>query len=224
MKTAAFIEWLRANRLRVFTVQDAMLATGKSRSYMWSWLQKMRGIKRIEKGRYCIDGTGIYEIASSIVKPSYISLLAAFEYRRLTTQLPAVIEVVATARHKSLDIYGYRVVFKTLGRRRMFGYQYSNGATVATVEKALLDALYLNYPYEYIAEAFDRALVEHRLDIEKLDGYALRMGSKVLASKLGFMLESHGIDAEELIAHRSRNSVTLYGGAERDRKWGVVHG
>ncbi len=189
---------LREQREGVFTTHEIAQLTGSGAKYAsLITLRMLKGnmIRRAERGKYYLPNTSIYAIASNMVYPSYVSLFAAFRYYNLTTQMPRIIDIVTTKRHKEIEeLEGSRIRFVTFQKRRFFGFgiDRETGALVADIEKALVDSLYMSDPqYAYVEEAATLAHANDVLSSEKLMFYAERMESKktvTLARELVSML------------------------------------
>lgn len=222
MKSEELEEMLLSYNMPVFTVNDAAKLIGKSKRYVSLFLSKNRHFRRIERNKYSLKDADIYAIASNISFPSYISSISAFRYYNLITQMPNSIEVISAKQHKTIAVDGYRIRFIKLSRDRVFGYSKEGGAMVADPEKAIVDSLYLQADYSYIKEAFES--YKESIDIKKLVRYCLSMKSASTISKLGFLLDSFGINTEDLIKHKSLHRVKLSPLAEKlDKKWGVIY-
>ncbi|MGC9157330.1 MAG: type IV toxin-antitoxin system AbiEi family antitoxin domain-containing protein [Candidatus Micrarchaeia archaeon] len=195
MKASKFVETIGALGA-VFTVKDASRIIGKSEKYASLYLSRLIGsghVLRIEKGKYCLSNASPYAVASNIVHPSYVSMLAALKYHGLTSQNIYAIDVVTSARHKDIEAMGYSIIFNKVPRRLMFGFYRNDedNAFVAYPEKALIDALLIgNIPLPYIEEAFENAEANGRLDKSKLMAYAKATGSKALEKKLVRLLNN----------------------------------
>ncbi len=193
---------LREQREGVFTTHEIAQLTGSGAKYAsLITLRMLKGnmIRRAERGKYYLPNTSIYAIASNMVYPSYVSLFAAFRYYNLTTQMPRIIDIVTTKRHKEIkELEGSRVRFVTFQKRRFFGFgiDRETGALVADIEKALVDSLYLGDPqYAYVEEAAELAYAKGMLSSEKLVLYAENMRSKkavTLARELAGTLPRSG--------------------------------
>ena len=79
---------LAAHNKRVFSINDAAKAMGKPKRYASKLLSANKEVERIERGKYYIKSGNIdiYEIASQIVFPSYVSGFAALRYYSLVEQ------------------------------------------------------------------------------------------------------------------------------------------
>ncbi len=200
MKTVEFLQEIESRNMPMFETSDAARITGKGEKYVSLFLSRMvshRLLNRIEKGKYCLPSSDVYSIASNIAYPSYLSLLSAFRYHRITTQIITAIDIISAIRHSSIQsLAGHRINFINLGPQRIFGFYRDNetNAFVAHIEKAIVDSLYLqNPPYQYVEEALNTAYRENRLDVERMVYFAHRMNSAITLRRLEGMCNSIGI-------------------------------
>ncbi len=204
MKSIDFIRLMQHSKVAVFTTSYAASVIGKDTKYTSLFLSRLAEsgeIKVIEKGKYYLPGTSAYAIASNIIRPSYISMLAAFKYHGITTQNISTIDVVSSKSHGYIEsIEGYSVNFIKLMPKRIFGFyrDQETGAFVAEIEKAVVDSLHMEMvPLYYINEAVESAIAENKLDLEKLDAYAKMMGSKVLIKRIQKLKKLAGLESKE---------------------------
>ncbi len=198
------IEELRYNitkaHMIVFTLKDVERLTGKSMKYcslFVSRMIKLQKIKRIERGKFCFPDANRYEIASNIVFPSYISLLAAFSLYGLTTQQILRIDVITTKRHRKIVFDNLTIRFITIDRKRFFGFERMKNTmiTLAQPEKAVIDAIYLNeVPDAYIYESLTEGLRKNLIDRERILEFAGKMCSKTTVKKAKDMITEMGAD------------------------------
>ncbi len=200
MKAEKFAQEIKSRNMPVFTTRDAARIIGKKDKYASLFLGRMVGrslLNRLEKGKYYLPGSDAYSVASNIVYPSYISLLSAFRYHNITTQIITTIDIVSTMRHSSIkNLEEHKINFINLGASRVFGFYRDSetNAFVAHIEKAVVDSLYLqNPPYQYIEEALNNAYNENILDIERMVYFARRMDSNTVMGRLGEICDSIGI-------------------------------
>ncbi len=224
-KTQEIIDYFNEIGKHVFTLSDVSKLTLKRRNYLSRLLSTNSKIKKIERNKYYLNGANINEVASNIVEPSYVSFMAAFRFYDLTTQIPAKVSVVAIKRHEAIFFENMRIEFKTVNRKRFFGYRKVGNAMIALPEKAILDSLYLREPsFTDVEEALSKGLEEKTIDVRKLMNYAKEMKSAVLINRLGFILEDLGVDASRLNKHKSRVKVLLFGrGTKENRRWNVKY-
>jgi predicted transcriptional regulator of viral defense system len=202
MKMQDVLDELAAHGKKVFSINDAARIMDKPKIYVSKMLSHNRKVGRIERGKYYLKGlqsADIYEIASQMVFPSYVSMFAAFQYYSLTEQYVIRYSVITIKRHRTVKINGNIIEFITLGKNRFFGYKKTNNLYMATVEKAIIDSLYMNSPpISYVEEVFSEALHKDLIERSKLIKMTLRMGSKAVAKRVYKLLKANSISAREL--------------------------
>lgn len=220
MQYSEFLSSIKANGIAVFTVAEAAKMLGKSNQYAAKFLQKRNGIEHIEKGKYCISGASDDAIASHIVYPSYLSLISALRYYNLTNQIPAEKYVITTVRHKPLLFHKYLIRFIKVDKKLMFGYGEVNGVSVASPEKAFVDAIYLKKQMWY-SEEFAEGRRRGVISIKKIQDYLARLGSKQLENGLGLMKNSNlkGHPGPSKALQKARADANGFG----ERRKGKLH-
>ena len=225
MKSEDFTKALEGYGLRVFTIGDAVRILKKQNKYVSLYLSKIPNIKRLVRGKYYLAEASTYEIASHVVSPSYLSLITAFSIYNLTTQIPLITYVVSTRQHRSVDLRGKGAIkFIKMDKERFFGYEYRNNISIATIEKAIIDSLYLKNNYGEVIEAFDEAITRNKLNIKKLKEFAIMMKSPAIVNKIGFLLSMYEIDCDDLLPYKSKDYVKLSASSEsHGKKWRVIY-
>lgn len=229
MKMRDVVDVLERSGKRVFSIYDAAKVMGKPAAYASLMLSKSGDVERIERGRYFIKGTKIYEIASNITFPSYVSLYAAMQYYDLIDQNIIRYSVMSLKRHKDIVFEsGASIEFITVKNRMMFGYINRDNAYVASPEKLFIDCLYLGrVQFSQLNDALANAKADGLINAELMVRYGMITGSRTLINKLGFLLESAGLDfdAERLLKLRYHNYVKISGaGAKgKNKKWLVAY-
>ena len=164
MKTTTFNEILRSNHMYTFKLVDAARILDKQLKYASLFLSRNKQVKKALRGRYYTQDATEYEVASSILNPSYISLVSALRFYNLTEQMPHIIYVISFKRHRPIEnLNGYRVEFVTLKKQMFYGYVKVDGAIVARPEKAIIDMLYINRFTEYAYETIEGGNLNIRL-------------------------------------------------------------
>lgn len=184
---AKALEMLKGNDLEVFSAKDLRLLLQLNKTQTYNLIKSLKNkghIELIKSGLYCTKGTDERVIASRIVHPSYISFLSALNYYGLSDQFPVKITLATTKRKKHRDY-----IFVTLGKDRFFGYMKINKIIIAEKEKALIDSLYLPKYAGGIKEVM-RCFREAEFDKKKLYNYALRMDTKSVIRRLGFIIDN----------------------------------
>ncbi len=199
--------------LPVFTARQvgALVGAGYAKVFLHR-LVRRKAVIRLGRGFYTVHGDPMVW-ATHIRYPSYISLWQAFSHHGATTQLPAVIEVMAGRSGaqgnvefiRTRELWGYSAV--AYGDFRIF---------MADIEKAVLDAISTGrVPAEEIVEAI------RKCDAGKLERYSLKMGLATM-KKTGCLAERAGMEMALLRKRvsKDRNYVRL-DGAEAGNGWRV---
>ncbi|MHB1708362.1 MAG: type IV toxin-antitoxin system AbiEi family antitoxin domain-containing protein [Thermoplasmataceae archaeon] len=221
MRKEEFLDYLRTHKIKVFDLNDASKIMKKSLKYTSLRLSRMNEVTRIERGKYYVSDASIYEIATGVTIPSYVSLLSAYSFHRLTTQIPIEIQVVCSLQHARINVEGYSIRYIKLSRERIFGFSRLDGGMIADPEKAIVDSLYLN---SFIEET-KAVLQENKesLDENRLISHAIRMESRATFNKLGFLMEKYGYSIESLTPLKLGRYVILGNkGNQRDKKWRII--
>ncbi|MEM0202099.1 MAG: hypothetical protein QXR73_02890 [Candidatus Micrarchaeaceae archaeon] len=183
----------------VFTIEDAVKILRAERGYASLFLRRSVGkgtLGVVERGMYYIKGrANEYEIASNVVRPSYVSMVSALAYYGLTTQSPIYVYVVSTKRHKPLrGIEGFDIIFKNIKEGMMFGYhKEANGSIfMADPEKAIVDILYFNDVNDLDEDVL---MKPPRIDVAKLLRYAKQSNSNRVITNVEELLGRYSYNA-----------------------------
>ncbi len=218
------MDGLARSGTHVFTVYDIAKMLGKSTAYASLLLSKSKKVHRIERGKYYIEGASKYEIASNVIYPSYVSMHAALQYYDLLDQNVLRYSVITLKKHKPINVDGTTINFIKTRKKAFFGYTRKSNVYIASPEKLFVDCLYFGgIPFSVMKEAIVMAKEDNLIDITKIERYAVILGSRVLVSKLGFLLELAGINADKLLRYRYRNYINVpnTGAKGKNRKWRI---
>jgi predicted transcriptional regulator of viral defense system len=164
----------------------------------WEKAGKLRKLKR---GTYLlapsyrkIEVFGPY-LASSLVRPSYVSLEKALEFHGMIPEAIASYTSITTKRPVQFEAEGTLFEYRHVKRNLFWGYESvnKNGQTgfIARPEKALLDLFYLHdgeISREYLHGL--RLGNINKVDVERLHSFARRFGKpKILQAAAA--LEEH---------------------------------
>jgi predicted transcriptional regulator of viral defense system len=141
-------------------------------------------------------------VANRIYMPSYISLHSALSFYGMIPE-----EVVQVTRVTPLKTAKFENAFGTFHYQNVktplyFGYemktmQNGRGLLFATPEKALLDLLYLNPYYkteqDMVELRLDEDFMQSELNLERLQDYLSRIGSKTLTQRAKRLLKAYGL-------------------------------
>jgi len=137
---------------RLFTYADAGQLTGNANVFLTRAL-KAGYVARLARGSYFNSlvfrnqPPTVEEVACFARRPTYISCEWAMNYHGLLLQVPltcTAITLHSTYGTRNRITYGNRVIeYSSITDRLFFGFDTSNGVSIAAPEKALLDAVYL---------------------------------------------------------------------------------
>ena len=191
-------ETLRNNNMAIFRSKDIMLLLGVSRAKSYNIikaLKRKKAILALKAGLYAVSGTNELIAGSYLNWPSYLSFWSALSYYGFTDQLPKTIFYASTKYRKKTNNYKYA----TISKKRFFGYTRIGGIIIAEKEKAIVDSLlFPKYAggIKQLISSIETSLKE--LDIGRLADYAVKMESKAVLRRLGFILELIGFKGNAL--------------------------
>jgi predicted transcriptional regulator of viral defense system len=200
MKYHQFKEKL--SKLRVFSTQDIILIDENFRlPTLYEWEQK-GWVKKIRNKWYVFNDFkpqdyDHYLIANRIYSPSYISLESALHYYGIIPEAVQQIMSFSTQKTQTFETMFGRFVYKSIKPSLFFGYMVIEhkdiGLKVATLEKALLDYLYLKTDIsnnDDIEELrFNKALLKEQIDKEVFNKFLKVFDSESLNSRATILLD-----------------------------------
>ena len=186
LESLAF-DTLKKNDIRVFRLNDIALLLGfdKIKTYnLIKALKKKKVIFSLNSGIYSLYDTNEFVVGVFFNNPSYLSFLSALNYYGFSDNLPRKITFVST-KYKKHEKFEY----VCLSKKRFFGYKKEGEILIAEKEKVFVDSL-LMPKYSGGIKEISRILRDNfsKLHIGKLIDYALRVDSKMVLRRLGFIL------------------------------------
>ena len=183
----------------VFAVRDVRTVDPRfDRRRLTEW-QAKGYIQKLTKGCYHfadadMDEMMLFRAAATIYGPSYVSLETALSHHGLIPEAVYGITSATTRRTYRFDTPIGRFTYRSVAPRLFFGFSVGpNGVRIATVEKALLDFLYLNPGLtttdDYASLRIDAEVLAERLDDKRFRDYRGRFESKALDSRVRRFLE-----------------------------------
>ena len=200
-------------------------------------LQDEGFIKKIARGRYVVTGgsgenLGLsFYIGTRLVEPCYVGFWSALNFYGWTEQAPRTVFIANTrvSGRRRVEAGSFRLV--RMKPRHFFGYTVERQGPVefpiADKQKAIVDSLWMPSCSGGTGEV-NKALgaAVNELSKETLVEYALRMDSKSLCSRLGYLLERMNFDSSDLRGSGSAIYVKLDPAGPRrgryDAKWRIV--
>jgi len=180
---------LKKNNLSIFKSKDIklLLNIDKIKAYNLVKALKKKGvIKKTGKRFLALSETNDFLIGININFPSYISFWTALNFYGFSDQMPKLIFLAGVKR--SCQINNFKYI--TMSKKRFFGYVMIQGITIAEKEKAIVDSLiFPKYAggIKEVEKCIKYSL--NKININKLVNYALKIDSKVILRRLGFILE-----------------------------------
>ncbi|MBQ0080547.1 MAG: hypothetical protein KBS95_03235 [Alistipes sp.] len=141
-------------------------------------------------------------IAGRIYKPSYISLQTALSFYGMIPEAVTDITCVSTLKTAGFENLFGNYTYKSIKPELFFGFELrkiQDGRTIpfATLEKALLDLLYLypeyNTEYTLLELRLDEDCLENVLDRDRLRKYTELFKSKALSSRMNTLIKAYGL-------------------------------
>ena len=182
------IETLKKNKLKFFKLNDLalLLEFDKTKTYnLIKALKKKKIIEAVSSGIYCLEDANDFEIGVYFNSPSYVSFLSALNYYGFSDNNPKKITFVSTKykKHKKFE-------FICLSKKRFFGYKKEGDIVIGEIEKVFVDSL-LFPKYSGGIKETSRLLIGNldKLDMNKLIDYSLKVESKMVLRRLGFILD-----------------------------------
>ena len=236
MKTLEIIKFLESSQKTIFNARDFAKIIKKPINYSTLVLYRLKKggfIVKIEKDKYALKDTAAYILFSNVLYPSYISFLTALNYHNLTTQIPKKVQIIGLKSKKQISLDNYLIQFVKFKPSKFFGYKREKTPQgfifIAEIEKAIIDSLYLpKYcPIDEVYNALNEGLVSPKIiDINKLIDYALRMKSKVVLKRLGYLLELKNIDCYKEFKDKINEKYDVLDmiskKGERNKKWKLI--
>lgn len=191
-------------------------------------LNKKNKIKKIMKGKYT-NKNDIFQIASNLFSPSYVSFWTASSFKGFTEQIINEVQVATTKRHKKIVFQEYTLKFVKLNKKHFFGFEkikYGDDFIfVADNEKLLIDSVIK----EKLLGNFDeikKIIQQSTINQEKMVYYLNKINNKSLNKKIGYLLEEYKqIDLSKKIDYLDKNYVKLSNFLESkktNKKWKVI--
>ncbi|MBI2629657.1 hypothetical protein HYW76_01005 [Candidatus Pacearchaeota archaeon] len=180
-------ETLKRNKLQLFRLRELSLLLNIDKTKTYNLIKALKGKNAVDvlsSGIYSLKDTDDFAAGAYFNWPSYVSFLSALNYYGFSDNLPKKITFVSTKYKKN-----QRFEYVCLSQKRYFGYKKIGDIIIADREKVFVDSL-LFPKYSGGIKEIARLLLENinSLDINKLLNYSLRVDSKMVLRRLGFIL------------------------------------
>ena len=186
----------------VFSVDEIKKIDAKFHRRRLNEWQDKGYIQKVIKGFYIfsdldINERTLFEIANKIHRPSYVSLETALSYYQLIPESVYAVTSITSRRPAHYKTPQADFIYRNIKPALFFGYDLvehlGKRLKIASVEKALLDYLYLN-PHLSSADSFaslriDAPVFQQRFDENKMASFLARISQKRLARRVDIFLE-----------------------------------
>ena len=185
----------------VFSLADIRMLDGSFHRRRLNEWQDKGYIRKIIRGYYVFADTdtaepALYEIANRIYAPSYVSFETALAYHGLIPESVYGVVSASTRKTSRFKTFAGSFSYRTVARRAFFGYsaeEYGRGRfTMAEIEKALVDYLYLHPAAGPEGDFSDLRLNagtwRQKVDGRKLAEHAGRINRKSLSKRVKQLL------------------------------------
>ena len=154
MKKNFILELYKAKNT-VFTTRDISLLLGETNSDILkskiNYYVKRGGLKQLRRGIYAKDEYDIFELATRIYTPSYISLETVLQKEGVTFQYYQTIFVVSYL-SREIVVDSHKIKIRKIKNSILLnpqGILTGGNYSIATNERAFLDSLYLYKSYHF---------------------------------------------------------------------------
>jgi len=183
----------------IFSVADIRaIDPSFDRRRLSEW-QKKEYIRKISKGLYIFSDVDInedilFKIANKIYRPSYISLESALAYYQLIPEITYGVTSISTRRTYQFNTPLTHFTYRSIAQHLYFGYIVTDHALrIATLEKALLDFLYLNHdiddPTSFDSLRVNQEAFFHQFDEDALNNQLGRFDTIALTNRVRRFME-----------------------------------
>ncbi len=232
---------------RLFTFADAARILGSKESdvrWLLSRLVKRRWLRRLEKGKYLVlpleaglEGQWtVHEfiIASHLIQPGYVGYRSALNYYGYTEQASRTVFVASPRRKQPVDIDGVTYRFVLLTPAKFFGYGSvlidDAPVHISNRAKTLADCLdHVEYAGGIAEVAKALWLSRKEVNPHEFVEVAVRMNSRAILQRMGYLLEILGLAPSEFLESLRRRISRSYvvldplgpRGGRYDSRWKV---
>ncbi len=185
-------EWLSASPIIRFNqIVRELKNSAYSRVFVLRMIKK-GVLRRVTKGTYT-SSKDIFQIASNIYYPTYLSFLSASYRYGLTEIIPRKLLLASSKKYDLIEFNEYTIEFIQINA--MWGYHKEGEGKetvfVADIEKLMIDAFLRPKCMGNFAEIENIFRNAENVDQKKLKDYLIRLNSNKIFRQVGFMLEAH---------------------------------
>ncbi|MBI5392461.1 hypothetical protein HZA96_01205 [Candidatus Woesearchaeota archaeon] len=186
-----------AEAFTVFSLAIAAKRTGWNNVLVKNTLYSLKKkgiIISLKKDNYVaaekISGS-LFEIATTITAPSYISYWTAAAYYGFTEQQPQAIQVVSTKRFPHLIIKKSAIETTRVLSKKFYGYQKMQNFAIAEIEKLIIEIVSASQKCGGIEEV--KKILKNcweKADQKQLLAYCMQWHNKAVFARVGYLLDA----------------------------------
>lgn len=224
-------------RMRVFGANELKKVSDLGKTQISNTLFSLHrkgALVRLERNKYTVrdDIPGNeFEIATSLMAPSYVSFWSALSFYGFTEQQVFTIQLVSTRQHEPMKLLDRRIEVTKFNPKRFYGYTRLGGFSIATKEKSVIDSL-SDFRKAGGAREFAKCLKTSwdELDKRTLVDFLLRFGNKSMNSRFGFLTDVLGLKMDAQLKKKIQKNVpcgfvklepSRQSSAHYDKKWKI---
>jgi predicted transcriptional regulator of viral defense system len=242
------LEW---EERKILSLQDIMQIARVSypqARHLAHILQRKQWLSRIAPGKYqfipasrgrsAVPDMNPLLVGSVLVSPYYYSYATANHHYGFTPQVPTTVYLATARAHRAIHLRDTTYRFVSLTSDKFFGFQPVRVLTVevmmAEPEKAIIDSLdKMHYAGGIVEVAAILRAARNQVSWEKVGDYALRMGSRSLVQRLGYLADVLQLPLSAATREKLHSAIqhgktylgptTTWGaGGDYDATWQVV--
>ena len=190
----------KIGKLIVFQLQDLYFADPSFRQgTLYDWVKQGQVI-RLKKNCYIFSdfkvwGYDLYLLSNRIYQPSYISLELALSHYGVIPESVHLITAVSTLKTQKFVNTCGTFQYNTIAKDLFFGYHNlphrERTVQIATIEKTILDYLYLNSPIsnldDFIGLRWNQQILNEIINWNKLKSYLVIYNNEALRNRVSIL-------------------------------------
>jgi len=234
---AFLLSLVKTHDFPVFGVRELHSLSGWRRTRLHNTLfslVKKNVLTRIKRDAYTLTdrlNENLFEIATAVVVPSYISFWTALSYYGFTEQQIRTVQLASTKQVNDLRFNSHVLHIITFQPREFYGYKRINGFVIAEKEKVLIDSLFqletcggLNEYVKCLRNAWNE------LNKKIFVRYLKMFRNRSLISRMGYLVEQLEVNHAHILKplERERSVCPIKLNPRRQRtgeyngRWNVV--
>jgi predicted transcriptional regulator of viral defense system len=183
--------------LLVFSLQDLYLVDPEFRQpTLYDW-EKAQKVIKLKNNAYIFPDfepheLDFYAISNRLYQPSYVSTESALEYYGVIPEAVVSTTAISSNKTQAFSTPVGNFTYQSIRSECFFGYNViqhkKHGITLAYLEKAILDYLYLHSEIQETTDIeslrWNKEVLNEQLDNHRLQSFAKAFGSQILLQRL----------------------------------------